>query len=317
MFKVRRKLVRLLPEQLKRLLRRAFGRRRQIRQPFKQGQVLYASSLAEKAAERDAHRSYYLDSTYYEHYLKSPHMTHTIAGPHFRPYLNEVAGAVDHPVVLDIGCGGGVLLTDLLRLYPSFLGYGFDLSYEGVWMASQKGLGTYFQADAEDISLRDEVADIILHIATLHHFFRYPDRMLQETYRVLKPGGLVLVVDPNPLRGRHPQSGLLNEARKHLEAVYELLAQTLEQIDGQSHRLQLSAVNVPSERPVDPGIVGTKLRQMGFIVLSHGFMNNLAFLARKFTFGYDAALALDRVLNQVVPTEATQFYFVLRKGGEE
>ena len=317
MFKVRRKLARLLPEQLKRPLRRAFGQRRQIGQPFKQGQMLYASSPAEKAAERDAHRSYYLDTTYYEHYLDHPNMSHTIAGPHFRPYLDEVTRAVAHPIVLDIGCGGGLLLTHLLRLYPSFVGYGFDLSYEGSWMASQKGLGTYFQADAEDISLRDEVADIVLHIATLHHFFRYPDRMLRETYRMLKPGGLVLIVDPNPLRGRHPQSGLLNEARKHLEAAYELLAQTLEQIDGQSHRLQLSAVNVPSERPVDPRIVDTKLRQMGFIVLSHGFMNNIAFLARKFTFGYDAALALDNVLNQVAPTEAAQFYFVLRRGEEE
>lgn len=51
------------------------------------------------------------------------------------------------------------------------------------------------QADALNMPIPDESFDIVFHQGLLEHF-RYPLPLLQENYRILKPGGLLLVDVP-------------------------------------------------------------------------------------------------------------------------
>ncbi|MEK7164778.1 MAG: class I SAM-dependent methyltransferase [Patescibacteria group bacterium] len=93
--------------------------------------------------------------------------------------------------VLDIGCGTGRVRQAL----PADLDYtGLDNSPELLEVARRKYANNKFvQADARDLPLPDNSFDVVLLIATVHHFFAQADRLkvLQEARRVLKPGGQI------------------------------------------------------------------------------------------------------------------------------
>lgn len=98
--------------------------------------------------------------------------------------------------LLEIGCGMG---TDLLQLArQGFNVTGIDLTEEGIELA-QKRFALYQQPavlkvdDAENLSFEDNRFDIVYSFGVLHHT---PDtqKSINELYRVLKPGGLAVVM---------------------------------------------------------------------------------------------------------------------------
>ena len=101
--------------------------------------------------------------------------------------------------ILDLGCGHGALLHHLRRLGYRNLS-GVDTSAEQIAIAHQTGLATVDEGDIEThlAGLPNASVDVILLIDVIEHL--EPQEMfsvLDDAYRVIKPGGLCIVHVPN------------------------------------------------------------------------------------------------------------------------
>jgi ubiquinone/menaquinone biosynthesis C-methylase UbiE/DNA-binding HxlR family transcriptional regulator len=101
-------------------------------------------------------------------------------------------------VVADIGAGEGtlsLLLTQRAKHViavdhsPKMLEYVVDISRKN----NVKNL-EYRLGDLEDLPLKDEEVDLALLHQSLHHAM-HPPKAIEETWRILKPGGRVVVMD--------------------------------------------------------------------------------------------------------------------------
>ncbi len=102
--------------------------------------------------------------------------------------------------ILDVGCGTGTLLADLARSGATSLS-GVDLAPKILEVAREKisaagQTADLRAADAEEpLPWAADSFDVATLTGALHHFYR-PQDVLAEIHRVLRPGGLLLVVDP-------------------------------------------------------------------------------------------------------------------------
>lgn len=93
---------------------------------------------------------------------------------------------------LDVGCGGGALVAQLSSDRPAV---GVDVSRLALEAAAARGEGIFLQAEAGALPFSDGSFSAVLSLDALEH---HPDprSMLQEMYRVLDPGGMILVTVP-------------------------------------------------------------------------------------------------------------------------
>lgn len=103
--------------------------------------------------------------------------------------LKRVAGARGRDV-LEVGCGEGMMF-DGTGLHPVQM----DVSMTRVSRATGKA-PLLLCADGYQLPFADASFQIVLLIAVLEHT-REPWRVLAEARRVLKPGGIVVLVVPN------------------------------------------------------------------------------------------------------------------------
>ena len=97
-------------------------------------------------------------------------------------------------LVLDLGCGPGNLIYPLLKYTSKIIG--IDISKNALTVAKKyfvcKNVG-FILADAENLPLRDECLDKIFAFEVLEHLPN-PQKALIEIYRVLKPRGLLVML---------------------------------------------------------------------------------------------------------------------------
>ncbi len=111
----------------------------------------------------------------------------------FSSILDCLASPAGETRLLDIGCGGGHLLASACR--RGWRAAGTDVSHGACVTAGTLGCPAA-QADAAALPFRDACADAVCLVNILDHT---PDPVttLQEAFRVLVPGGRVIIRVPN------------------------------------------------------------------------------------------------------------------------
>lgn len=132
----------------------------------------------------------------------------------------------EHTTLLDVGCGGGLLLKNL----PAKQKTGMDYS-KGRIAEAKKNVpdATFDQGDAAKLPYADGAFDRVLSHSTFMYYTRpYAEKALSEMERVCKTGGIIMVGD-------------VEDADKYPggRGVYELRTLVLQML-GQGHYTALN-----------------------------------------------------------------------------
>lgn len=113
----------------------------------------------------------------------------------YPPILEELRRE-QFEILLDAGCGTAPMLSLLTREYPGKRFVGLDLTPEMINKAKEKNLHNteLLVGDCENLPFDPETFDVIINSQSFHH---YPDpqAFFDSVYRVLKPGGCLILRD--------------------------------------------------------------------------------------------------------------------------
>lgn len=111
--------------------------------------------------------------------------------PEFRSRWIAATGSWQHKVVVDVGCGPGNVYAALRDVCgtPAQL-IGVDVAYGGLKLSAELGYSPIL-ADAQEIPLVSEFADLVVVNGTLHHCDDM-EQVLREAARLVRPGGLLV-----------------------------------------------------------------------------------------------------------------------------
>jgi len=145
--------------------------------------------------------------------------------------------------VLDLGSGGGIdVLLSARRVGPTGKAFGLDMTDEMLALAEENrrksGLTNveFLKGEIENIPLPDNRVDVIVSNCVIN-LSGDKDRVLQEAFRVLKPGGRLAISDV-VVRGEVPQ-----EIRHNMELWVGCVAGALTDVD---YREKLQAAGFES-----------------------------------------------------------------------
>jgi arsenite methyltransferase len=116
-----------------------------------------------------------------------------------RRLVREALGAAPGDRVLDVGCGPGFYVAELLeQVGPTGAVVGVDTSPQNLALARRRTEGranaSYHEADATALPVADASFDAALSVQVLE-YVADPDAALAELHRALRPGGRLVVWD--------------------------------------------------------------------------------------------------------------------------
>ena len=97
--------------------------------------------------------------------------------------------------IVDIGCGEGITLEKLHRLFPDRKAFGIEVLSENVNICRHHGCNVK-QGDVYNLPLPSNTVDFVLFMEVIEHL-EDPEMAVQEIHRVLVPGGRLVIVFPN------------------------------------------------------------------------------------------------------------------------
>ena len=105
-----------------------------------------------------------------------------------------------HMRILDVGCGGGATIREMLELSKDSVIDGVD--YSGVSVAQSRELNRDYlenrchicQGDAAELPFMENTYDLVTAVETIY-FWPDPEKALSEILRVLKPSGIFAVLN--------------------------------------------------------------------------------------------------------------------------
>ena len=117
-------------------------------------------------------------------------------GARYWDYRDKVAlDLVTGNDIVDVGCGEGLTLEKLVRLFPDKNIRGIDSEPENIQICSKYDLPV-FPGDVYALPFDDSSMDCVMLMEVIEHLNK-PEQALVEIRRVLKPGGRVIIVFPN------------------------------------------------------------------------------------------------------------------------
>jgi len=132
-----------------------------------------------------------------------------------RNALHAVPEGLQPESILDIGCGTGRLLRRAAACWPDARLTGVDPAEGMVKVARRLTPAAEFQVSlAESLALPDSYADLAFSTASFHHW-QDQQQGLRQIARVLRPGGLFVLVDilmPLGIGKIHPHGRHTNAA---------------------------------------------------------------------------------------------------------
>ena len=120
----------------------------------------------------------------------------TDAGKHVLEVENnlllKIIGDVSNLKVLDVGCGTGIHSKVVSDLGNDVIGV--DLSDEMLKVAIKKANTnlSFLKMDSTNLLFSDNTFDLVISLAMIE-FVRDPLKVLKEAFRVLKPGGFLVI----------------------------------------------------------------------------------------------------------------------------
>ncbi len=107
----------------------------------------------------------------------------------------KIISEISKGKALDIGCGDGTNTLELNKM--GFKAQGCDISENAVNKALKKGLkATRVDTNQMPLPFKDEEFDMVWLSDVIEHVF-WPDGMMSEIYRILRPNGYLFVSTPN------------------------------------------------------------------------------------------------------------------------
>ncbi|WP_206912337.1 23S rRNA (guanine745-N1)-methyltransferase [Enterococcus sp. DIV0840] len=108
----------------------------------------------------------------------------------YQPLLERIINTMNLTGnTLDVGCGEGSFLSELSNLGLAGSKFGFDISKDGIYLASNQPIEAFWcVADLTNLPFADESMDTVLNIFSPSHY--------HEFKRVLKKDGSVIKVIP-------------------------------------------------------------------------------------------------------------------------
>jgi SAM-dependent methyltransferase len=209
-----------------------------------------------------ANRDFFNHPAWAAHYFAVEHRDQALYD-RYDAAIASLAGQV----VVDVGCGPGNWFK-LMGGQPKIV-IGVDLSTHALAVARSVGY-TPLLADAHTLPLRDGCADIVVANATLHHCDDMA-RILAETARLLRPGGLLVTdLDPQITAWQLRGAGLwLHRSRKLSSLVpglRSLLGRSAISWAQQVARVQTEVHNRLPGDGIELGLYRQVLEPMGFAV---------------------------------------------------
>jgi 2-polyprenyl-3-methyl-5-hydroxy-6-metoxy-1,4-benzoquinol methylase len=122
-----------------------------------------------------------------------------------KTFTNMINDLGKNLTVLDVGCGDGLLSEPIAKMGNTVAS--IDLPTI-VKVAQKRHVSLVLAGDAEKLSFADNIFDVVLASEVVEHLWN-PDHFLEEAYRVLKPGGHLIVEAPEG------KEGLRYDAHKH------------------------------------------------------------------------------------------------------
>jgi ubiquinone/menaquinone biosynthesis C-methylase UbiE len=108
---------------------------------------------------------------------------------YIRPYLRVGER------ILELGCGNGQL-SEMMKKETGGEVYGIDISKSGVTLACRRGVLARIADLNKRLPYKNNYFDTIVSNQLLEHIYK-TDHLLDEIYRVLKPGGICITITPN------------------------------------------------------------------------------------------------------------------------
>lgn len=101
-----------------------------------------------------------------------------------------------HAVVLDVGCDDGKLTLQFAQKIGTKNIYGVDVVKNKLTIAKKRGIKTFIADLNEKLPFENNFFDVITGNQVIEHI-AYLDVFMEELYRILKPGGYIIISTEN------------------------------------------------------------------------------------------------------------------------
>ena len=264
-----------------------------------------------------AHQKERIESFYHSHAGYYEMLRGYESQDHFRHYMRYMAPfAAERPKALDLGCGTGfstALLADL-----GFRVVGIDLSKQLLSLSKpfrKNGGPRYLIGSGTRIPLADGAFDIVGVYDVIEHI---PDaeRFLAEAVRVLRPGGVLVILSPcvvtpfTPLRALLASGGRQSIYSNRTEAARGILRNSLLALrklilPGVSFTYRTPRIDAEWAKEDDDTVYCTSPRELKRFLVREGM--------RILRYQGDGTDRAHKLLARILPDIATEIFLVAEK----